>query len=66
MVGNIVVEVKIKAKGAQRRNIFRQLDRYAKHDRVHAIVLVTSVAMHLPAEINGKPTFVASLGQAWL
>jgi hypothetical protein len=62
--GSIAVEVKIK--GAQRRQIYRQLERYAKHDAVVAVVLVTNLSMALPREINGKPAFVASMGSAWL
>lgn len=63
MVGRIAVEVKIK--GA-RRAIFRQCERYAAHDSVEAILLVTNVAMGFPPEIGGKPTAVLHLGRAWL
>lgn len=59
----IAVEAKIKG---QRRAIFRQLERYATHGNVRAIVLVTSVAMCLPEAIDGKPARVASLSQGWL
>lgn len=63
MVGDIALEIKIKG---QRRAIFRQLERYASHPRVGVILLATAVAMHLPAEIKGKPALVASLSQGWL
>lgn len=63
MVGSVAVEVKIKGARAQ---IYRQLERYAEHDNVTAILLVTSRAMHLPALINGKPTLVASLSRGWM
>lgn len=63
MVGRIAVEVKIKG---QRRAIFRQCERYAAHDRVAGILLVTNVAMGFPPELLGKPTAVLNLGRAWL
>lgn len=63
MVGNIAIEVKIKGAKAA---IYRQLERYAEHDNVSSILLVTSRSMHLPALINGKPTLVASLSRGWM
>lgn len=62
--GCIAIEVKIK--GARKRLVFRQLTRYAAHERVTALILVTNLAMGLPAEIGGKPVHVVSLGRAWL
>lgn len=61
--GSVAVEVKIKG---QRKAIYRQLERYAAHNQVKAVVLVTSVAMTLPPEIGGKPATVASLSKGWL
>ncbi|HYD58943.1 MAG TPA: hypothetical protein VEC35_01215 [Noviherbaspirillum sp.] len=61
--GGVAVEVKIKG---QRKAIYRQLERYSAHESVKAIVLVTSVCMHLPADIGGKPASVASLSKGWL
>ncbi len=63
MVGTIAVEVKIYG---QRREIFRQLTRYAQHERVKELLLVTNLAMGLPPEINGKPARRIDLGRAWL
>ena len=63
MVGSIAVEVKIKGAKA---GIYRQMERYAQHERVTAILLVSSRSMHLPALINGKPTLVASLSRGWM
>lgn len=62
--GRIALEVK--KKGSRIKSTYRQLERYAEHDDVSVIVLLTGTAMGLPAEINGKPAFVQSLGQAWL
>lgn len=60
----IVVEVKLKHNRAAA--ILRQLERYAVHDDVKALILLTNRAMVLPHAINGKPTFLVSLGRAWL
>ena len=60
---SVVIELKIRA---QRKRIFRQLERYASHDSVDAVVLLTGTAMQLPPEINGKPARVASIGAGWL
>jgi hypothetical protein len=63
MVGSVAIEVKIKGAKAA---IYRQLERYAAHECVTSILLVSSRSMHLPALINGKPTLVASLSRGWL
>src|ERR1700693_133607 len=45
--GGIAVEIKIKG---NRRDIYRQLERYCAHDAVTAIVLATNVPMALPID----------------
>jgi len=62
--GGIAVEVKLK--GHQKKAVYRQLERYASHAQVHAVLLLTSLAMHLPPTIAGKPAAVASLSKGWL
>lgn len=62
--GGIAVEVKLH--GAKKMSVFRQLKRYAAHDDVNELVLVTNLSMGLPPEIEGKPAYYASLGAAWL
>lgn len=64
MIGDVVVEVKIK--GAVKRSVFRQLERYAAYPDVKAVVLASSLAMGLPDTINGKPAWFVSLGRGWL
>ncbi|WP_445766738.1 hypothetical protein [Rheinheimera sp.] len=64
-IGNYNVALELKAK-AQRMKIYRQLERYAKHNQVDAIILLTATAMHLPELIENKPAFVSSLGAGWL
>lgn len=64
LVGGVGVEVKIQG---SRRDIFRQLERYAESEHVTALVLATSSAW--PGgfkDIGGKPFFHASLVQGWL
>lgn len=67
--GRIVVEVKVR--GQSRREIARQLERYAAHDGVEAIVLATNVAMQTRAcgyagEVGGRPLYVVHMGRGWL
>lgn len=59
----VAVEVKI---GGAKAAIFRQINRYAAHEQVKAIVLASNVPIALPAKVEGKPCLLASLGAAWL
>ncbi len=61
--GGIVIEVKL---DGAKRDIFRQVSRYATHDAVNAVVLATARACRLPSLINNKPARVVSLSRAWL
>jgi hypothetical protein len=64
--GRIVVEVK----GPRHRApaVLRQLQRYAEHDQVEAIILATSRAMAMPwvVGLRAVPLRVINLGRAWL
>ena len=62
--GGIAVEVKLH--GAKKMSVYRQLKRYATHNEVSELVLITNLSMGLPPEIEGKPVYYASLGAAWL
>ncbi len=61
--GAIVLEAKARY---PKKQIYRQLERYAAHDGVEVLILVTATAMGMPATINGKPVHVVSLGMGAL
>lgn len=60
MLGTVGVEVKVKGGVG---DVVRQLHRYAQHDSVTELILVTSKAGHvnMPATLNGKPVHVHPL-----
>lgn len=58
MVGRIGVEVKI---AGSVHGVFEQLQRYAEHDEVEALILVTSRYQRLPDQAGGKPLLTISL-----
>jgi len=64
-VNGIVIEVKLKGNSSAQA-IYRQVKRYARHEPVKSVILATNIAMDLPRQIEGKPAFVASLGQGWM
>jgi hypothetical protein len=59
----IAIEVKLRAR---KMEVWRQLLRYAAHDRVRGILLASNTAMGLPYNAGGKPLGFVSLGRAWL
>lgn len=62
--GGIALEVKLA--GQRKVAAFKQIERYARHERVKAVVLVSNLSMGLPQEIGGKPAYFVSLGRAWI
>lgn len=58
MVGAIGIEVKVAGTVAA---VFEQLQRYAAHDDVEALLLVTSQYQRLPDKAGGKPLSTISL-----
>ncbi len=60
------VGIELKLKGARKKEIYRQLCRYAGHPRVGSLILASNLSMGLPAQIEGKDTFFVRLGEAWL
>ncbi|KHA63582.1 hypothetical protein [Sphingomonas sp. Ant20] len=63
MIGAVGLEAKTRC---NKRAIFRQLQRYAEHDAIEALILVTGTAIGLPAAINGKPIYLVATGRAAL
>jgi len=63
--GGIAIECKMRNK-ARKIDIFKQISRYAAYPEVTAIVLASNASMGLPAEINGKPVYAASLSRGWM
>ncbi|WP_210387821.1 hypothetical protein [Mesorhizobium sp. L-8-10] len=61
--GPVGIEIKIKG---GKRDIYNQIERYAKHDCLEELILVTNVATGFPPELNGKPVYVLNLARAWL
>lgn len=59
----IGIEVKTRC---PRRQIHRQLTRYANHPDVTALILVTGTFTGLPETLNSKPVFLVSSARASL
>lgn len=58
MVGSIGIEVKVAGSVS---SAFEQLQRYAEHEEVDALILVTSRYQRLPDKAGGKPLSTISL-----
>lgn len=69
--GNVIdflfddVGLEVKIKGSKTA-IFRQCKRYCESGKISALVLVTSVAIGFPEDINGVPVTVINLAKAWI
>lgn len=62
--GKIGIEVKI---GHPKRQILRQLERYACSDKVETLILVSSAAFPRRGfDLNGKKTLICNLSMGWL
>lgn len=61
LVGDVGVELKIKGSASE---VLRQLSRYARHERVQSLVLVTTRSLHLnlPRSFGGKALRVVLIG----
>ena len=64
LIDGIALELKLH--GAVKKSVYRQLVRYAKHDRVKVILLASSLSMGLPPQIEGKDAYLVKLGEGWL
>lgn len=60
------VGVELKLKGARKKEVYRQLCRYARHPRIDVLLLASNLSMGLPATIEGKDVYFVKLGEAWL
>ena len=64
LAGTVGIEVKVQGR---RREIAKQLQRYAEHDQIEALVLATAGPWPTQrATLNGKPVMLASLTKGWL
>lgn len=59
----LAIEVKLRG---QRKQIYRQLSRYASYPQVDGLIFVSNISMSIPETIEGKPVMVVSLGRAWI
>lgn len=64
MVEDVGIELKLKS--ARKKEVYRQLCRYARHPRVGSLILASNLSMGLPAQIEGKDAYFVKLGEAWL
>ena len=64
----VALECKLKSRspGPRKIDIYRQIERYARHREVAAIILASNLSMGLPPEIDGKPVYAASLSMGWI
>lgn len=61
--GEIALELKLRCSP---RVMMRQLQRYAAHEQVKSIILLTATITSMPDSMNGKPVFVVNLGAGYL
>lgn len=65
-IDGVRIGVEVKIDKGSRRDIYRQIERYAALGQLDAIVLASNRAICLPPTICGIPVAVASLGRGWL
>jgi DNA-binding sugar fermentation-stimulating protein len=64
----IAIELKLARSGGGIASVLRQLERYAEHGVVNALLLITSsyeLESSMPGEIAGKPLHVINVGGAF-
>jgi hypothetical protein len=59
------VGIECKIKGGKRA-IHRQVEAYCRDPRISHLIVVTGVALALPATLCGKPVTIIHVGRAWL
>jgi hypothetical protein len=60
------IGVELKLRGARKKEVYRQLCRYARHPRIDILLLASNLSMGLPPKIEGKDAYFVKLGEAWL
>lgn len=60
------IGVELKLRGARKKEVYRQLCRYARHPEVRGVLLASNLSMGLPFQIEGKDAYFVKLGEAWL
>lgn len=64
MMEDVGIELKLKA--ARKKEVYRQLCRYARNPQIGSLILASNLSMGLPAQIEGKDVYFVRLGEAWL
>lgn len=57
------IEVKIKG---SKRALYNQCVRYCEFDQIQSLLLITTLSMGFPNQINSKDCYVLNLSTAWL
>jgi hypothetical protein len=65
-IDGIRVGIEVKIDKGNRREIYRQIERYAAIGSLDAIVLASNRAIGLPETVVAIPVGFASLGRGWL
>lgn len=59
------VGIEVKKGKPERRQLLRQLERYAGSPRIEALVVLVERAADIPGEILGKPCVTLSINRMW-
>ena len=59
------VGIELKKGRPDSRSLKNQLERYAEHEKVHALVVVTQKSASVPAKVKGKLCVQISLNRLW-
>ncbi|WP_397570632.1 hypothetical protein [Schlesneria sp. T3-172] len=64
LVGGVGIEIKLR--GASKKDVYRQLRRYAQSDRISVLILASNLSIGLPEQIEGKDVYLVKLSEGWL
>ncbi len=65
MIEDLAIEIKISSK-VSAMSIYRQIEKYAKNEKVAAVLLMTSKTVRMPESVFGKEIYILSLGRTQL